>query len=287
MLTRISNEVNQLDPHSDQDDQEIKSSTTDDTRPGFPKRGESQVVDWGPGSCRHLYCAKHCSDNDANTSTSRNCSWTITEACIQFDKWRKMPDNAAQYCPSVSTISIIEPEDEGTLPYALKRIQRDFPKDWKHHPLGSSHDRIDWHQHSLRLYCKSFRDKRETSVTSSLPEGVRSMFKGAMTSIQGEQAPHKKVQCGDQPRRIQVRPSQGLPKYSNTPQLRGSDPYGNYTLAPPLDDSDGPPPDDSDGEEEYRRRHDYAGSSGAARRVMKFFREKEKDRRSSYRGSLA
>lgn len=201
----------------------MKSSTTDGIRPRFPKMEESQGVDRGPGSCRHSYCAKHSTDDDANTSTSMNCRWTITEACIQFDKWRKMPDNATQYCPSVSTISHIKSKDEGTLPYALKRIQRDFPFEWKHHPFGPSHDEIYWHKHRLRFFGKTLRGKREPSATISLSGIVRSMFGGAVRSKKGEQTSTKKVRRDDE--------ASVTPKYRPVSFIN----------------------DDSDGEEEHRR----------------------------------
>lgn len=158
-----------------------------------------------------------------------------------------LPDNVAQYCPSVSTISIVDSDDEEILPYALKRIQRDFPSNWRHHPLGSSHDEIDWHQHRLRSYNKSFRDKQEPSVTMSLPGRVRSTLKESAPSIQDEQAPHRKVRWDDDPRVANIRPSQrgGNKERVHTP-LYGVDPHGNSRLAPP-------PADDSDREEERRR----------------------------------
>lgn len=211
----------------------------DDTRPGDVESGDAlyddaQYVYWRADVYRRSLRYNYSSDDDSNASGASNRRRSISEAWDQLQKWRNMPDNATQYCPSVSTISIVDSEDEGTLPYALKRIQRDFPKRWKHHPLGKSYDEIDWHNHRLRLFARSSRGKRDPSVTISIPGRVRPILKGAETPMQGEESPKKKVRWDDNP------------------------PFGNVPRSPPTKRSHGnfgplPSQDASDGEEERRR----------------------------------
>ncbi|KAL1859507.1 hypothetical protein Daus18300_009652 [Diaporthe australafricana] len=151
-----------------QQNQEIDASVTDDTRPGSVDTRDARPTGRGEGNYLHSFCY---SDNDSNASTSSNHRQTMRERHEENKKWRLMPDNATQYCPSVSTISIIDSEDEGTQPYAFKRIQRDFPRDWQDHPLGSDFDSIGWHPHRLRFYFKPSRDKhpRRQSGSSHVP----------------------------------------------------------------------------------------------------------------------
>lgn len=197
---------------------------TDDTPPGSVEKGESRYFDRGP------------------SSYLRSLPDESLYACDSFEPggmWRKMPGSGAQYCPSVSTISIIDSEDEGTLPYALKRIQRDFPRNWYHHPLGSSRDKINWHKHTLRFYGNSSRKNREPSVNIPLPGRIRSILREAAAKTHGEQAPNKKVRWDDDPPAANTRPSQRLPIDSMTPQLRDAHFFAKYKLPSPTDSSDG------------------------------------------------
>lgn len=220
----------------------------DDTRPGDMEPGDAlyddaQYVDWGADVYRRTLRYNNCSDDDSNASGASNRRRSISEAWDQLQYWRNTPDNAAQYCPSVSTISIVDSEDEGTLPYALKRIQRDFPKEWKHHPLGKSYDEIDWHKHRLRLFARFSRGKRDPSVTISLPGRVRPILKGAETLMQGEESPWKKVRWDDDPTKARWDDDPLLGNVSRS--LPTKRPHGNFG---PL-----PSQDASDGEEERRR----------------------------------
>lgn len=199
----------------------------DGTRPGPVESGDARDAD-RRAEIDRLYLSKNYISGDySNASASSDRRRTDSHAWDQgytlartadtpesviplsgLQKWRNMPDNATQYCPSVSTISIIDSEDEGTLPYALKRIQRDFPSQWKHHPLGRSYDDIDWHQHSLRLYERSPRGRRDSSTTMSLPVRAQSILRGAEASAQGEKSPKKKVRWDDDPRVGNIRRSE-------------------------------------------------------------------------------
>lgn len=112
--------------------------------------------------------------------------------------WRLKPDNVTQYCPSVSTISIIDSQDEGTRPYALKRIQRDFPGHWKHHPSGSAHNATNWHQHPLRTYYRG-------SIRDPGVSPVRTLRDHRQSSGRNMQAPKKRVRWADDPREAKER----------------------------------------------------------------------------------
>lgn len=251
-LARKSNQVNRPDPPSDQEDQETNTSVIDGTRPSSVESGNARYVDrsalsgFNRMSRRSDYSsgdystASASSDRRGTDSEARDQGYTVFRTAdapgnvIPHHEWRKMPDNATQYCPSVSTISIINSEDEGTLPYALKRIQRDFPSQWKHHPLGRSYDDIDWHQHRLRFYERSPRGRRDSSITISVPVRARSILRGAETSTQGVKSPKKKVRWDDDPRVGNIRRSEMFKSSENKINIpRNSRAAERYTPDPP------------------------------------------------------
>lgn len=246
-MARISREVNDSDPDSDQGDQEIYASATDDTDPGSAETADdplTYVNDEGY-LCNRGFSSESSSDNGFNGEISGHGKQMTSEDWNELWKLRCIPTEPAEYCPSVSTISVIDSEDEGTLPYALKRIQRDFPRKWKHHPLGSSHDDIYWHPHRLRVYGKSSRGRRDPSVISSLQGKARSILKGAETSRQRERAYMRKVVWDDDSGARNIARSQRLSKKYISPQPRRTEPNVYSRPIPPEDDTD---------EEEERRR---------------------------------
>lgn len=206
----------------------------DGTRPGSVEPGDARSVDRGAGTTRRSLRNDYSSADYPNASAASARKWSSGKPCYQFNNLQNMPDNATQYCPSVSTISIVDSEDEGTLPYALKRIQRDFPSQWKHHPLGRSYDDMDWHQDRPRLYDRSFRGGRDPSITISVPVRVRSILKSGPRSTRGEESPQeKKVRWDDDPRVGNIRRSEMF-KLSENNIARNSRAAGRYTPGTPL-----------------------------------------------------
>lgn len=195
----------------------MDASVMDGTRPGSVEMREARPIGRGEGSYLRSFWDEYDSDYDSNAITSSNHRQTRRELLHENQKWRHMPDNATIYCPSVSTISIIDSE-EGTQPYAFKRIQRDFPREWQQHL-----ERTNWHQHRLRLYNKPSQGKRQHSVRVSLSGEIRPILKRASSPIRGKQAPKKTVRFDDDPRERNIRRNQRFPINSTSTQLRGLD----------------------------------------------------------------
>lgn len=194
-MTTGPGNISHLGLPTDQQWPDPSSATLDEAfRPSLT--GSSSTVQ---PNYKHSKVHQSWSSDDSYESDSRYSSGTSSSKYEHPNdprQWQFMSDNATEYWPSVSTISILDSEDEGTRPYSMKRIQRDFPSRWQQHPSGSAHSATKWHQHSLRPYYVPRHSS--TPVLASHP--VKAFEKHHVSSEKKPHALEKRVRWADDPR---------------------------------------------------------------------------------------